>query len=303
MNKKILNFLLSIIVILIVIIFTCVFYIFSQNRASSSIFDDIQNKDFLNLSSNEFITLNNKQIDKIYPFTGAFPYVDIIPFIFENKPIKTFSNEQILRLGFAKVTKEDWAATYIAENESVAIPASLLDKYIKDVFGDNVQYTKENFSNTEYSIDKTYTSPTSSYNATYVSESDTYVINHIAGDGIDENFVYLLNPIASRIQGNFEIDLPYVFIEVSDELVTKVVDGTEHATFEYIIYANCNFETKTFSQELGRFSGFDINEDGEFIMSDIINNICSKHLNSIQKLQFIYEGNENKTEQILKEIR
>lgn len=304
MNKKVLNFLLSIIVILIVIIFACAFYIFSQNRASSSIFDDVETSvaNVNTQSSNEIEDFTNKLV-KLYPFTGAFPDVDVIPFIFESKPISNFSNEQILRLGFAKVTKDDWATTYISETEPVSIPASLLDKYIKDIFGENIQYTKTNFSNSGYTIDKDYVSSTSSYSATYVAESDTYVIDHVEGDGVDENNVCLLKPSIAKIYGNVEIEVPYVFIEVADELLTREIDGIEESTFEYIIYTNCDYELKTFSGELGRFSGFDVNENGEFIMLDNINEICNKHLAEIQTLQFIYENNTEQTAQILKEIK
>lgn len=306
MNKKVLNFLLSIIVILIVIIFACAFYIFSQNRASSSIFDDVE-VSTSNVNSQEEFTNEvenfTDKLEKLYPFTGAFSEVDIIPFIFETRPISNFSNEQILRLGFAKVTKEDWATTYISETDPVSIPASLLDKYIKDIFGENIQYTKTNFSNSGYSIDKDYVSPTSSYMVTYVAESDTYVIDHIEGDGVDENNICLLKPSIAKIYGNIEIEVPYVFIEVADELLTREIEGIEESTFEYIVYTNCNYENKTFSGELGRFSGFDVNENGEFIMLDNINEICNKHLSEIQTLQFIYENNEDQTAQILKEIK
>lgn len=306
MNKKVLNFLLSIIVILIVIIFACAFYIFSQARASSSILDDIKINSTTTNANNEetapqTVSFDNTKVQKIYPFTGAFSSVDIIPFIFDNVETTEFSNEEILRLGFAKVTKEDWAHSYIAEGEPVSISAGLLDKYIKDIFGENVQYTKTDFSNANYSIDKDYASSTSSYTATYVKESDTYVINHTPGDGIDENFIYLLKPSTAKIQGNFDIEIPYVFIEVADELLTREVDGVEQSTFEYIVYTNCDYETKTFSGEIGRFSEFDENET--FVVSDIIENICNKHLSEIQKLQLIYESNEDKTAQILREIK
>lgn len=306
MNKKILNFLLSIIVILIVIIFACAFYIFSQNRASSSIFDDIEAVTSNTVSQENIQTVTENfadKLEKLYPFTGAFPDVDVIPFIFETKPITNFSNEQILRLGFAKVTKDDWASTYISETEPVSIPASLLDKYIKDIFGENVQYTKTNFSNSGYTVDKDYVSPTSSYKATYVAESDTYVIDHVEGDGVNEDNICLLEPSISKIYDNIEIEVPYVFIKVADELLTREVNGGEESTYEYIIYTNYNYEDKTFSGEIGRFSGFDVNEDGTFVMLDNINKICNKHLPEIQKLQLIYQGNENQTEQILKEIR
>jgi hypothetical protein len=312
MNTKVLNFSLIIITILIVVIFASEFYIITKSRATRSVFDDIKTDNISETSQDEIASNENMQssssnddfnAEKIYPFTGAFPEVDAIAYICKDNSITEFSNEDILRLGFAKVTKDDWADSYTAEGSPVSIPASLLDEYIKDIFGQDVVYTKANFSNTSYSISKDGSSPTSSYNVTYVPETDSYTINHVTGDGIGENFISFINLTTSKIKGNVEIEAQYVFVVPSDEeTVTKEVNGEQYSSFEYTVYANYDFETKTFSGELGKFSEFDVEEDGSFNMSNQISNICSGKENQMQTLEFLYESNEN-GEQVLKEIK
>lgn len=314
MNKKILNFALLMIVILIVIIFSAMmYYMIDQSKATNSIYDDVHTvSDTIsdNVSKNEVqtsvvqtINVNDEEFEKIYPFTGAFPEVDIVPFIFEKEPVTTFSNEQILNLGFSKVTKDDWASTYISEGEPVSIPASLLDGYIKDIFGQNVQYQKANFSNTNYSIDKDVKSFTMSANVVYVPETDTYTINLTPGDGIGENHVYVFEPTISKIHDNLEVEIPYAYVVYADEQIIQEVDGIETAGFAYTLYANCDYETKTFSEELGSFSEFDVNEEGEFDMIEIIEDLARKNLSKIQKIRLIYSTSEDGTELVLKEIK
>lgn len=313
MNKKVLNASLTIIVILIVVIFSALFYMYTRdNGTTESVYDEVStnintddmvaNSDVLDNS--EDTTLEYDE-EKLLPFTGAFSGVNIISILAEKADIKEFSNEQVLRLGFAKVTKDDWVDSYVGEGEPVSIPAGLLDDYIKNIFGQNAKYEKANFSNKTYSIDRDVSSPTSSYDITYVPESDTYTINHTVGDGIDENYIKLLTPTTSKIRGKVEIELPYVFVVYGDERVKGELDGQEIEGFEYIVYANCDYDTKTFSEELGRFNEFDdlANEDGIVDMSEIVENVAQKNMSKVKKLTFVYEPNEEQTEYILKEIR
>lgn len=321
MNKKVLNVLLTIIVILIVFVFSSFFYMYMVNDGTTtSVYDEVSTNININSTAEEMYANSDKvdgsennvleyDTEKLLPFTGAFPGVDIIALLAEKGDEKEFSNEQILRLGFAKVTKEDWVDSYIGEGEPVSIPASVLDVYIKDIFGKDVKYEKASFSNDMYSIDKDVKIPTSSCKVTYTPENDTYVINHQAGDGINENYIKLLEPTASKIKGKVEIELPYVFVVYGDEMVKGKSEfdwvESEMSGFEYIVYANCNYDTKTFSEELGRFTEFDdlANEDGIVDMSEIVNNIAKKDLHKVNKVTFVYESNETNTEYILKEIR
>lgn len=308
MNKKVLNTLLTIIVILIVVIFSVFFYMYIKDDGTTeSVYDDVSANTGMN--ADDVVAnsdgLDNYDTDKLLPFTGAFPWIDIISILAEKEDIKEFSNEQILRLGFAKVTKEDWADSYIAEGEPVSIPAELLDGYIKDIFGSDVKYEKANFSNKDYSIDKDFTSHTSSYEAVYVPETDTYTINHVAGDGINENHIQLLEPNTSKIRGNLEIEVPYVFVVYGDEMAKGEIDGQEVEGFEYIIYANCDYDTKTFTEELGRFNEFDdlANDEGVVDMTEIIGDIAKKDLAKVKKITLKYAPNEANTEYVLKEIK
>jgi len=86
-------------------------------------------------------------------------------------------------------------------------------------------------------------------------------------------------------------------------MVSGEVDGQEAQGFEYIIYANCDYKTKNFSEEFGRFTEFDVNENGEFIFLDHIENIKNKNLAKLQSLHLIYKLNEAGTEYVLKEIK
>ena len=78
------------------------------------------------------LSISDEKIQKIYPFTGAFPtnefaYLSKI----KNVNRESMTNEFILRTAFAKVTKEDWATSYKAEGKPVEIDAKILDEYIK----------------------------------------------------------------------------------------------------------------------------------------------------------------------------
>ena len=321
MNKKILNFALLMIVILIVVIFSAMMYfMLSKNKASNSVYDDLamanntisktpSENDLdeepsdaeVQTSSLQTISVDSEEFKKIYPFTGAFPGVDIIQFISLQDDLKEFSNEQILSLGLAKVTKDDWADSYVGEGEPVSIPASLLDEYIKDIFGQNIQYEKGNFSNKKFTINKH--EHTMSSDVVYVPDTDTYIINHIAGDGIGESHVEMSEPTISRIKDNIEVEIPYAFLRYDDEYVTEEVDGEEMSGFAYKIYANCDYETKSFSDEIGSFTEFDRDEDGEFNMDNMIQNILKRNLSKLKKLTLIYSTSEDGTELVLKEVR
>ena len=98
---------------------------------------------------NEGINLDmtDEEIQKIYPFTGAFP-TNEFAYLAKLKNInrENITNEVILRIAFAKVTKEDWAESYKNEEDAVEIDAKILDEYIENIFG-NIEYKHTDFSN------------------------------------------------------------------------------------------------------------------------------------------------------------
>lgn len=83
------------------------------------------------------------------------------------------------------------------------------------------------------------------------------------------------------------------------------IDGQEVEGFEYIIYANCDYDTKTFTEELGRFNEFDdlANDEGVVDMTEIIGDIAKKDLAKVKKITLKYAPNEANTEYVLKEIK
>lgn len=84
MNKKVLNALLTIIVILIVVIFSVLFYMYvREDGTTASVYDDvITSADTSGIVDNVVANsdeVDNSQVDisydtqKLLPFTGAFP--------------------------------------------------------------------------------------------------------------------------------------------------------------------------------------------------------------------------------------
>lgn len=298
MNQKLLNFMLSIIVILIVVIFNIAYYFVQQHIANPSIYDDVEQvsnvQEFQYLEP-EILNVKSSQIQKIYPFTGAFPGKDIIAFMQEDSTkIENFSNEQILRLAWAKVTKEDWADTYISEDNPVSIKAEVLDKYVKDIFG-NIEYEKTDFSNTEYKIDpdENLKAHSSTYEVKYDAQTDTYTCFHIEGDGVDENRVNFPSITAIKFQNKIRIDVKTVIVEPEEAMAE---DNTYY--FRYKVYDKYDHKTKTYGNQLLEYTenDFSYQEDIADIYKDL-------NLSKLNTISFIYELNSETNEYNLKEIQ
>lgn len=311
MNKKILNFLLVIIVILIVIIFSIMYYLFTQDKAEISVYNDIGNYENVNSSAvenkldekqaqAEILDVSSEEIQKIFPFTGAFPEVDIIPFWKDAETeVDYLTNEQILRLAWAKVTKDDWADTYVSEAEPVAIKAEVLDKYVKDIFGD-IKYEKASFSNTGYSVSiglEEGNPPTSSYSVEYDERIDRYICTHTAGDGILENRAVIPHIVATKIGDQIKIDVS-VAVCTPKEVPLVLEDGTEAGnTFEYIVYDDYNFQTGEVGNEVLKYKAEELNSETAY--KEILSTIDANKLN---KISFIYKLNPETNAYVLKAI-
>lgn len=303
MNKnKLLNFLLSIIVIIIVVVFSVIYYYICDHKAEISIYDElsapVSNTQNGSLATPEILNIESTEVQTIYPFTGAFPSVDIIPFLKENLgKVENLSNEQILRLGWAKVTKDDWADTYTSEHDTVSIKAEVLDKYIKDIFG-NIEYTKSDFSNMEYQVSGDEKPHTNSYEIKYDAETDSYIRNHMPGDGIGETRVYIPNVTAVKIGNYIKIDVKTV-IEVPEEVIVKdETTGENINTFKNTVYDKYDFETKTLGNKLLEFTEENISseEDYKKIYKDI-------DLSKLNNISFMYELNSETGKYELNEIQ
>lgn len=290
MNKrKFLNFLLAIVVILIVVIFSIVYYFIYDHKAETSVYNEIihvSNDNVEEVLEPEVLNFESSNIQKIYPFTGAFPHLDIVPFLQENLgSAKDLSNEQILRLGWAKVTKQDWADTYVGEGEPVSIKAEVLDKYIKNIFG-NIEYHKEDFSNKGYTINPSQEEIAHTYDVKYDEVTDSYICTHLAGDGIGENIIQFPSVTAIKIGDRIKIDAKTV-IAVPEETIEKdSITGEEIYYFKYKVYDNYNPETKTLGNELMEYK--EINISSEEDLKKVYKDLDLSKLNTIS---FIYKFN------------
>lgn len=298
MDRKILNFSLSIIVILIVVIFNVLYYFVQQHVATPSVYDDIEqvsNTQNFQYVEPEILNTKSTQIQKIYPFTGAFPSIDIIAFMQDDVgKVENLTNEQILRLAWAKVTKEDWADTYISEDNPVSIEAEILDKYIKDIFG-NIEYEKADFSNTAYKIDsdENLKAHTGSYEVKYDAKSDIYICSHVPGDGIDEARVNFPNITAIKIDNYIRIDVKTVIVEPEE-----TISEDETYYFKYKVYDNYDLETKSYENQLLEYTenDFSTQEERDNLYKDL-------DLSKLNTISLIYQLNPETNEYNLKEIQ
>ena len=307
MRNKILNFFLSIIVILIVIIFCIVYYYIFNNKAEISIYHELQTENNINeeieetsIEDIEVLNFESSQIQKIYPFTGAFPSIDIMSIMQEDGAlVQDLSNEQILRLAWAKVTKEDWAASYTGEGNPLSIKAELLDKYVKDIFG-NIQYEKQDFSNREYKVDNSenFTFHTNSYEVKYDASTDTYIAQHVPGDGIGETRVALPSVTAIEYDDEIKIDIKTVIVVPEEVLEQDEITGEDKYYFNYKVYDRYDTVTKTLGKELMQYKETEISSEVE--QNQIYKDLNLSDLNTIS---LIYKLDKDTGEYILKEIK
>lgn len=194
---------------------------------------------------NEGISLDIKgeKIQKIYPFTGAFPTNEFAYLTkLKNVNRENMTNEFILRTAFAKVIKDDWAESYAGEGEPVEIDAKILEGYIEDIFG-NIEFTHDDFSNMDLSIDG---AETSLYEAEYKEKTKSYTINFNAGDGVEDSYVDVHTIKASQHGDKIKIVINPIYL---DNIGEKENDEGENA-FYYKAYSSYDFKTEKFENEL-----------------------------------------------------
>ncbi len=243
---------ISIIILLILISFL-VFAFFKQKDEKNKILDNSQSLSTESKENDDTetnseiksevgteIKLSDEIVQKIIPLTGAFPSNDF-RYIANIKQIdkKNLTNDFILKFAWSKVRKEDWQNSYTGETSAVSIDASVLDKYIKDIFG-NIEYQNANFSNKDLVMAG---SDTSLYDIIYDKPSDKYYIQFEAGDGVEDSFIIdNLYSKAMKYSDRIEITLHPIYVKNCGEMLGK--DGIYH--FSYVAYQHYNFETKSF---------------------------------------------------------
>jgi len=213
--------------------------VYSYISSDSNIIDEGKNEHELAFEEVDF---NSEEIKKLNPFTGAFP-TESLAYITKLRSInkKDIDNSFILRYAFSKVTKEDWADSYLAEGETLSINASVLDNYILQLFG-NVEYSKNDFNNKDVKYDNNISGM---YNIDYNEEEDKYYIDINAGD-VDESVIEYLYPKAEKYSDRIEIIIHPIYIRNCGE----VQDEDGNYTFSYIAYKHYNFETNAFISRL-----------------------------------------------------
>ncbi len=210
--------------------------------------NDVQNtynSGLIEEKRNEGISLDIKdeKVQKIYPFTGAFPTNEFAYLTkLKNVDRENMTNEFILRTAFAKVTKEDWAASYVAEGEPLEIDAKILEGYIEDIFG-NIEFTHTDFSNFDLSIDG---AQTSLYEAEYDKKTKTYTINLNEGDGVEDSYIDVHTIKVSQHGDKIKIVINPVYL---DNVGEKENNKGENA-FYYKAYSSYDFKTEKFENEL-----------------------------------------------------
>ncbi len=239
--QLIISFLLVIIFIAIII-----YAFYKQNDILNTIVE--QNKTQTSQENEEStgteLDFNSELVQTIFPLTGAFPGNDMRYIAnIKNMNLQNITNDFILKLGWAKVTNEDLASSYQGEGTTSIIDSKILDKYIKDIFGEDIKYTKSNFSNTNLRLEN---SSTSLYNITYNSEDDKYYIDFIEEDANQDSFILMMYPKAIQYEDEIEISIHPLYIKNLG--VSQNTNGSYE--FSYVAYQHYNFETRSFTGRL-----------------------------------------------------
>jgi cbb3-type cytochrome oxidase subunit 3 len=241
----------------------------------------------LSTSKGEELNFNSEIVQSLFPLTGAFPGNDMRYFAkIKNADSSNMSNDFILKTAWAKVTKEDWADSYTAENEILSIDASILDNYVKEIFG-NIEYQKTDFSNRDLTLENN--SSTSLYNVTYNAEEDKFYIDFVGGDGVEDSYILPMYQTATKYSDRIEISVRALYIKNLGQ--SQNADGTYD--FSYIAYQHYNFETKSF---VGRLTDTlsDIYDGVDEITEEPILNKAIQAINiqSLENYTFVYKLNE-----------
>ena len=258
-DKQISNSKINKLVICLVIMFVLVtgMYIFTntdtsidtnantQNFASNEVInvteDVIVNKnDDIKEAEGEEIDFYSDEVQNLFPITGAFPTGNLA-YITKLRNIEEIDNDFILKAAFSKVTKDDWADSYVREGEELNVNSDVLDEYIKQIFGD-IEYKKEDFNNEDIKYDN---STAGIYNIKYNEEENKYYININTGD-VDESVIVYLYPKAIKYKDRLEITIHPLYIRNCGEAQDQ--DG--NYSFSYIAYRHYNYESNSFVSRL-----------------------------------------------------
>ena len=207
-----------------------------QNTYDASLIDE-KRKEGVNLE------IDGEKVQKIYPFTGAFSIKEFAYLSkLKNVNRENMTNEFVLRTAFAKVTKEDWAASYTGEGEPLEIDAKVLENYIMDIFG-NIEYIHADFSNYDLELDG---ATTSLYQAKYNKQTDTYTIIVNPGDGMEDSYVDVHTIKASQHGDKIKIVInPIYFDNIGEKK-----NNERKNVFYYKVYSTYDFKTGKFEGEL-----------------------------------------------------
>lgn len=247
MNTKKKNLILIFIIILVILIISIVYILvqnnnnYSSNNIINNTVSENSNTQTIPTIDKEGLSMDDAIIEKIYPLTGAYPETNLCNII-KTKQIDTNSitNDFILKTAWTKVTKEDWADSYQGEAvHQLSIKSSILDTYIKDIFGD-IPYQKTNFSTKDLVYDN---AKTSLCDVIYNKQKDIYEIDINAGDGVDESFILIKNVKAEKYDNTIDITIYPLYLKNT----TKMDDD---GYFIYEAYQHYDFNTHTFSNKL-----------------------------------------------------
>lgn len=230
--------------------------------------NDVQNTydaSLINEKRNEGINLeiDGEKLQKIYPFTGDF-LKNELAYISKLKNVnrENMTNEFILRTAFAKVTEEDWSASYKKEDKEVELDAKILDEYIADIFG-SIDYTHSDFSNFDLEIDGT---KTSLYDAKFDETTETYKIKFNESDGLEDSYIDVYTIKAAQHGDKIKITINPIYFDN----IGKKKNNEGKLVSYYKAYASYDFKKEKFENEL--------TEELEMIYND-----------NIQKIDFVDE--------------
>ena len=251
---------ISIIVVLLIIIGGLCGYIYTNrnnNNETQANSNEINTVGDITEQGQE-IDFNSAEVQKIMPFTGAFPSTEY-RYLYKLGDINAsnITNEFILRMAFSKVTKEDWADSYKGEDQPVSIGANVLDQYVKDIFG-NVSYTKTEFSNKDLEVNINGQGQANIYDSKL--DGDRIVINWLLGADVDSDIIEMASKKAVKYSDRIEITLNPIILKFENQ---SEDDGNMiYTTYSRYNYDNqeCEGEVKANVSESDALSNIDISK-------------------------------------------
>lgn len=186
---------------------------------------DVTNEKILN--ENEPIELEQEddEVKKIIEKINFPTYAIASIYRTEGFDINTIKNDLILRLAWSKATKElvENTVNEIGEYKRTATQEEM-EKCIKRIFGENIEYTNESFNNIEVQTFHGYEESQGEVNY----NNEIYTANYLEGGGGDVPFIHQQIEKALKYDDKIEIYVKTAFIN------TKY-DETSNE-YDYIIY-------------------------------------------------------------------